>query len=104
MVMKVDPQFRASKAPERPVALGRQMQIRFNFGISQAGGKPIVSRNEVRWERMFPDELSQAFAACPVVYFPYGLCEPHGPHCVLGLDALKAHGIVWRVARILCGP
>ena len=34
---------------------------------------------EVRWERMFPDELEAAFAACPVVYFAYGLCEPHGP-------------------------
>ena len=34
---------------------------------------------EVRWERMFPDQLEAALAACPVVYFPYGLCEPHGP-------------------------
>jgi creatinine amidohydrolase len=58
-----------------------------------------VSRNEVRWERMFPDELEQAFAACPVVYFPYGLCEPHGPHCALGLDALKAHAIACQAAR-----
>ena len=40
---------------------------------------------EVRWERMFPDQLEAAYAACPVVYFPYGLCEPHGPHCTLGL-------------------
>ena len=58
-----------------------------------------MSRNEVRWERMFPDELEQAFAASPVVYFPYGLCEPHGPHCALGLDALKAHAIVCRAAQ-----
>ena len=42
---------------------------------------------EVRWERMFPDQLERAFAECPVVYFPYGLCEPHGPHNTLGLDA-----------------
>ena len=54
---------------------------------------------EVRWERMFPDELEAAFAACPVVYFPYGLCEPHGPHCALGLDALKAHAIACRAAK-----
>jgi creatinine amidohydrolase len=53
---------------------------------------------EVRWERMFPDELEQAFAACPVVYFPYGLCEPHGPQNALGLDALKAHAIACRAA------
>lgn len=54
---------------------------------------------EVRWERMFPDELERAFAACPVAYFPYGLCEPHGPQCAVGLDALKAHGIACGAAR-----
>jgi creatinine amidohydrolase len=54
---------------------------------------------EVRWERMFPDELEAAFAACPVVYFPYGLCEPHGPQNAVGLDALKAHAIACRAAR-----
>lgn len=56
-------------------------------------------RREVRWERMFRDELEAAFAECPVVYFPYGLCEPHGPHCAVGLDALKAHGIACLAAR-----
>lgn len=54
---------------------------------------------EVRWERMFPDQLEAAFAARPVVYFPYGLCEPHGPHAAVGLDALKAHAIACRTAR-----
>jgi len=54
---------------------------------------------EVRWERMFPDELETAFAECPVAYFPYGLCEPHGPQCAVGLDALKAHGIACAAAR-----
>jgi creatinine amidohydrolase/Fe(II)-dependent formamide hydrolase-like protein len=54
---------------------------------------------EVRWERMFPDELEAAFAARPLVYFTYGLCEPHGPQNTLGLDALKAHAIACRAAR-----
>ncbi len=54
---------------------------------------------EVRWERMFPDQLEAALAACPVVYFAYGLCEPHGPHNALGLDALKAHAICCRAAQ-----
>jgi creatinine amidohydrolase len=54
---------------------------------------------EVRWERMFPDELEQAFAKCPLVYFPYGLCEPHGPQNAVGLDTLKAHGIACAAAR-----
>jgi creatinine amidohydrolase len=58
---------------------------------------------EVRWERMFPDELEEAFAACPLVWFSYGLCEPHGPHNALGLDALKAHGISCAAARAFGG-
>ncbi len=54
---------------------------------------------EVRWERMFPDELERAFAECPVVYFSYGLCEPHGPQNTVGLDALKAHALACTAAR-----
>lgn len=54
---------------------------------------------EVRWERMFPDELEQAFAKCPLLYYPYGLCEPHGPQNAIGLDALKAHAIACLAAR-----
>ena len=56
-------------------------------------------RNEVRWERMFPDELEAAFDECPTVYFTYGLCEPHGPQNTVGLDALKAHAIACRAAQ-----
>lgn len=56
-------------------------------------------RDEVRWERMFPDELERRFAECPLVVFPYGLCEPHGPHDAVGLDALKAHGIAQGFVR-----
>ena len=55
--------------------------------------------DEVQWERMFPDQLEAAFAACPLVYFTYGLCEPHGPQNALGLDELKAHAIAVRAAR-----
>ena len=54
---------------------------------------------EVQWERMFQDELEQAFKACQTVYFTYGLCEPHGPQNTLGLDELKAHAIACRSAR-----
>jgi len=54
---------------------------------------------EVRWERMFPDELEAAFAACPVAWLPYGLCEPHGPHNAVGLDGLKAHAVCVRAAQ-----
>src|SRR5579864_7160933 len=34
----------------------------------------ILMAREVRWERMFPDELEAAFAACPVLYLPHGIC------------------------------
>lgn len=54
---------------------------------------------EVRWERMFPDQLEAAFEACPLAWFTYGLCEPHGPHNAVGLDSLKAHAIACRAAR-----
>jgi creatinine amidohydrolase len=55
--------------------------------------------DEVRWERMFPDQLERRFAAWPVLYQTYGLCEPHGPQNALGLDALKAHAIACLTAR-----
>ncbi len=48
---------------------------------------------------MFPDELNAALDECPVVYFSYGLCEPHGPQNAVGLDALKAHGICVKTAE-----
>ncbi len=54
---------------------------------------------EVRWERMFRDELEAAIEECPVVYFAYGLCEPHGLHCAVGLDILKAYEICCAAAR-----
>jgi len=55
-------------------------------------------RRDVQWERMFPDELERRFEQCPVVYFPQGMCEPHGPQCAIGLDALKAHAICCEAA------
>lgn len=58
-----------------------------------------IDDEEVRWERMFPDQLERRFAECPVLYQTYGLCEPHGPQNALGLDALKAHAIAVLSAR-----
>jgi creatinine amidohydrolase len=55
---------------------------------------------KVRWEEMFPDELDAALADRPVVYLTYGLCEPHGLHNAVGLDALKAHAIACRTAEV----
>lgn len=56
-------------------------------------------RREVRWERMFPDELNAALEACPLVYMPYGLCEPHGPQSTLGMDLLRPMGAAVAAAR-----
>ena len=53
----------------------------------------------VQWEEMFPDELEAAFQRKPLVYFTYGLCEPHGPQNALGLDELKAHRIACLTAQ-----
>ena len=62
-----------------------------------------AARREVRWERMFPDELERVFSECPLAYFTYGMCEPHGPQNTLGLDALKAHAIACLAARTYGG-
>jgi len=56
-------------------------------------------RREVRWERMFPDELNAALEECPLVYMPYGLCEPHGPQNALGMDLLRPLGAAIVAAR-----
>ncbi len=58
-----------------------------------------MNQREVRWERMFPDELEAAFEARPVAYVPYGLCEPHGPQSAVGMDAIRAHSVLCMVAR-----
>jgi creatinine amidohydrolase len=48
---------------------------------------------------MFPDQLEAAFRAKPIVYFAYGLCEPHGPQNTVGLDSLKAHALACAAAQ-----
>lgn len=67
-----------------------------NLPPEEAG---VAPQRQVQWERMFPDELEAALAACPVVYLPYGLCEPHGWHNAVGMDALRAHGCSCAAAR-----
>jgi creatinine amidohydrolase len=44
----------------------------------------------VRWEHLRPDDFVARQNACPVVYLPIGLCEPHGHIAPFGLDTLKA--------------
>jgi len=59
--------------------------------------------NEVRAERMRPAQLNAACRQCPVAYIPFGATEYHGQHLPIGLDGLKAHGILVRTAQQLGG-
>ncbi|MDD5679500.1 MAG: creatininase family protein [Kiritimatiellae bacterium] len=62
-----------------------------------------ADQRKVRWEEMFPDEFLAIRQAAPVCYLAYGLAEPHGAYNALGLDWLKAQGLVERAARTYGG-
>ncbi|HZZ56621.1 MAG TPA: creatininase family protein [Opitutaceae bacterium] len=53
----------------------------------------------VRWSELRPDEFRTRRDACPIVYLPLGLCEPHGAVAALGLDLLKAEHYCMEAAR-----
>lgn len=57
----------------------------------------------VRYELMTPGEIVEARERCPVAYVPLGPIEWHGPHLPLGTDALVAHHLAVRVARVVGG-
>ena len=54
---------------------------------------------KVRFEEMFPWEISAAMAEAPLCYLPLGTLEWHGEHAAVGLDALKAHAVCVLAAR-----
>ncbi len=54
---------------------------------------------KVLWEEMFPDEFLETRNRCPVCYSAYSLSEPHGPYNALGLDFIKARGVVEMAAK-----
>jgi len=58
-----------------------------------------MSRRKVKWEEMFPDEMERAIEEHPLLYLPYGMCEPHGHHNALGLDGIKCYELCVRAAR-----
>lgn len=45
---------------------------------------------EVRWAHLRPDDFVRRQQELPLVYIPFGLCEPHGHVAPFGLDTLKA--------------
>ena len=57
------------------------------------------TKSNVRWECMLPDEYRAAMAALPACFLPLGTVEWHGEHTALGLDSLKAHGLLCEAAR-----
>ncbi|WP_051955968.1 creatininase family protein [Beijerinckia mobilis] len=55
--------------------------------------------DEIRWERLKPAEFIARRDACPIVYLPMGLCEPHGHVAPFGLDTIKAEWLCMEAAR-----
>ncbi len=53
----------------------------------------------VRWAELRPDDFRARFDACPIVYLPIGLVEPHGHVAALGLDLIKADHYCDEAAR-----
>ncbi|MDP5274794.1 creatininase family protein [Chengkuizengella axinellae] len=54
---------------------------------------------KVLWSELFPLEFKNRLEENPVVYFPLGLCEPHGQISAFGLDMFKAEEICKQVAE-----
>jgi hypothetical protein len=48
---------------------------------------------KVRFEEMFPWEISAAMAEASLCFLLLGTLEWHGEHTAIGLDALKAHTV-----------
>ncbi len=53
----------------------------------------------VQFELLRPDEIVEERKRCPIVFFPVGPLEWHGPHLPLGTDPLNAHSTAIRVAK-----
>ena len=62
-------------------------------------GRLAGEGRKVRFEEMFPWEISAAMAEAPLCYLPLGTLEWHGEHAAVGLDALKAHAVCVLAAR-----
>jgi creatinine amidohydrolase len=63
---------------------------------------------EVRLERMRPEQIEAAVARRPAIYVPFGAMEWHGYHNPVGLDSLKAHeqlvGLAQRAGGVVYPP
>lgn len=60
---------------------------------------PMTNLNEVRAEFLSHEQIEKVMKVSPIVYFPLGALEFHGPHLPIGLDGLTAHGVCVGAAR-----
>lgn len=71
--------------------------------LSPPAKLPMDHPGEVRLERMRPAQLAAARERFAVAYVPLGATEFHGRHLPVGLDGLKARGLLMRVAQRIGG-
>lgn len=55
----------------------------------------------IRYEELYPDEVTQRMREKPLAVLPLGLLEWHGAHLPLGQDGLKAQGLCEALVRKL---
>lgn len=79
------------------------VETRMAFDTLAAGNLPMDHHDEVRLERMRPAQLAAASDRFAAAYVPLGATEFHGRHLPVGLDGLKARGLLMRVARRIGG-
>jgi creatinine amidohydrolase len=69
--------------------------------FSDQNGSRVTEK--VLWSELLPYEFKRRMAACPIVYLPLGLCEPHGQISAFGLDTIKAEWLCLEAARRVGG-
>ncbi len=60
-----------------------------------------MAKREVRYEMLRPGQLRAELQRCPLVFFPVGPLEYHGPHLPLGTDPLNAGACAREACRSL---
>lgn len=64
-----------------------------------------MSDSNPKWglyERLRPAQIEEIRDQVPIAYLPWGALEWHSYHCAIGLDGLKAHGLLVETAK-RCG-
>ena len=70
-----------------------------SVGSSAVAAEVKSMPEEIRYELLRPSEMVARRKQCPVAYLPVGTLEWHRGQNPLGLDAIKAHGLVTECAR-----